>query len=111
MGNNRGGARSPGTAATTVVGATLPHVEEAIRALAAHLRAYDEPHLAAALEETLVSDSADLPRRVIAQFRHGMGGLMDRDLYRGAARDAAATARRDELAEQLYDAAQRAPQR
>jgi hypothetical protein len=81
---------------------------EAVRTLAAHLRAYDEPHVAAAVEETLAGDPADVPRRILALFRHGMGGLLDRDLYRDEIRDAAATAQRDELAEQLDNAAKRA---
>jgi hypothetical protein len=38
-------------------------------------------------------------------FTHGMGGLMDRALYSGGELDVAATTRRDELAEEVFDRA------
>jgi hypothetical protein len=45
--------------------------------LAAHFRAYGESRLADALDGTLDGPEDRLPRRVLAMFTHGMGGLMD----------------------------------
>ena len=41
----------------------------------------------------------------LALFRHGMGGLLDCPLYSDGKVDQAATDRRDELADQVYEAA------
>jgi hypothetical protein len=83
-------------------------VEDAVRRLAAHFRQWDEPHLAAAVEDTLTGDPAHLPRRVLALFTRGMGGLMDRPLYLDGAVDQRATEERDLLADRLYEQARSA---
>ena len=73
--------------------------------LAAHLRAFGEPELAAAVDGARDGDPGRLPQRVLGLFRQGMGGLLDVPLYSGGAVDRAATDRRDDLAESVFVAA------
>ena len=70
-----------------------------------HFREHGEPGLADWLDSLLSGDPVDLPQRIVATFRHGMGGLMDPTLSTNGIYDPAATARRDGLAEELYAAA------
>ena len=80
----------------------------AVVALSEHFSAYSDER--AAVSRVLDGPREELSRRVLSLFTHGMGGLMDAPIYRvgpvavGQRRDvdADATARRDELCEQLY---------
>lgn len=77
--------------------------------LARHLSKWHEPNLAAAVQGALAGEAELLPRRALALFTHGMGGLLDRPLYkRDGQVDQDATNRRDRLAEQVYSTAQEA---
>jgi len=80
-------------------------LEDSLGAFAAHLRAFGEPHLAAAVEGARDGDPARLPQRVLSLFTHGMGGLVDQPLYVDGVLDQAATRRRDALAEEVHQAA------
>jgi hypothetical protein len=80
-------------------------VRTAAMELADLFRRYDEPRLAEVIERSLAGEPDELPARVLMLFQHGMGGLLDRDLYRNGVHDADATARRNVLAERLYDEA------
>lgn len=82
-----------------------PVLVDAVRELADHFRTFNEPDLARALDGVLAGPLDTLPRRVLALFSHGMGGLLDRPLYSGDAVDAQATERRDDLADLMYEAA------
>jgi hypothetical protein len=82
-------------------------LEDVMDDLAAHLRAYDRPHLAAAIDDARNGDPEGLPTRVVGLFQHGMGGLLDLDLYRDGQPDERATAKRNELAERMYQLVKR----
>ena len=81
-------------------------LEDAMDTFTEHLRAYGEPRLTAAVEGTKEGDPDRLPQRVLSLFTHGMGGLLDVPRYEDGALNSEATQRRDELAEQIYSAAQ-----
>jgi len=78
---------------------------DAVQDLADHFRTYGEPDLARALDGLIQGAPDGLPRRVLAMFTHGMGGLLDRPLYSGGRVNAEATQRRDDLAHVMYEAA------
>jgi hypothetical protein len=88
---------------------------DALVALAAHLRAFGEPRLAARVDEAREGERNGMPQRALELFQHGMGGLLDVPLYRDPqgnlalserpSVDQQATARRDGLAEDVYEAA------
>jgi hypothetical protein len=80
-------------------------IEDDIAALSHLFRTHDEKRLADWLDSQLEGDPATLSQRVRDMFRHGMGGLMDPALYTDGKVDREATARRDELAERLFEAA------
>jgi hypothetical protein len=80
-------------------------LEEAMEAFAQHLREFEEPDLAAAVEGARDGDPDRLPQRVLSLFGRGMGGLLDVPMYRNGAVDQRATARRDELATAVFEAA------
>lgn len=84
---------------------TAAALEEAMEAFALHLRAFEEPGLAAAVEGARDGDPDRLPQRVLSLFSRGMGGLLDVPLYRNGAVDQPATVRRDELATAVFEAA------
>lgn len=73
--------------------------------LAEHFRTYGEHGLANAVAGAADGEPEQFPRRVLALFRRGMGGLLDCPLYSHGKVDRAATDRRDELADQVYEAA------
>jgi hypothetical protein len=73
--------------------------------LAEHFRSYGEPLLANAVAGAAGGDPEQLPRRVLALFGRGMGGLRDCPLYSDGQVDQAATDRRDELAHEVFEAA------
>jgi hypothetical protein len=73
--------------------------------LAGHFRKYGELRLADAVGGAAAGEPEQLPRRVLSLFRHGMGGLLDCPLYSHGKVDQAATDRRDQLADQVYEAA------
>lgn len=78
----------------------------AIDVLSRHFDRWHEPKLAAAVRGTLAGPTEELPRRVLALFTHGMGGLLDRPLCKGDGQvDAQATHRRDLLADDLWKVA------
>jgi hypothetical protein len=67
---------------------------------------WHEPNLAAAVAGTLDSSADELPRRVLALFSHGMGGLLDSPLRKRTGEvDQQATHRRDLLADDLWNLA------
>jgi hypothetical protein len=84
----------------------------AVTALADHFREFGDRR-AEPVAETLNGERRGLPRRVLALFSHGMGGLLDEPLYRRSPRspgehadvDRGATQRRDELAETVFQLA------
>jgi hypothetical protein len=77
--------------------------------LARHLRRWHEPNLAAAVEGALDGDADQLPRRALALFSHGMGGLLDRPLCKTDGRvDQQATNRRDRIADEVHTTAKEA---
>jgi len=78
---------------------------DAVQDLADHFRTYDEPDLARALDGLIQGAPDGLPRRVLAMFTQGMGGLLDRPLYSGGRVNAEATHLRDDLAHVMYEAA------
>jgi hypothetical protein len=90
-------------------------LDDALAALAAHLRAFGEPRLAAGVDDAREGERDRMPERALALFQHGMGGLLDVPLYLDEHRrralgerpsvDYQATARRDELAEVVHEAA------
>jgi hypothetical protein len=74
--------------------------------LAEHFREYGELRFADAVGGAAAAGEPEqLPRRVLALFRHGMGGLLDCPLYSHGKVDQAATDRLNQLAEQVYEAA------
>jgi hypothetical protein len=80
-------------------------IEDHIAALSQLFRTHGEQRLADWLDSQLDGDPATLSQRVRDMFRHGMGGLLDPVLYSDGKVDREAAARRDELAERLYEAA------
>jgi hypothetical protein len=80
-------------------------LESSLTALARLFRDHDEPGLASWIDNVAADDPDRLPQRVLEMFTHGMGGLMDRALYSGGELDRAATRRRDELANDVYEQA------
>lgn len=80
-------------------------LESLLAELSDLFRQHDEQHLAEWIEHTAQGDPERLPQRVLGMFTHGMGGLMDRPLYSGDQFDTAATARRDALADEIYEQA------
>jgi hypothetical protein len=80
-------------------------LETSLMALARLFRDHDEPGLADWIDSVMANGPDRLPQRVLSMFTHGMGGLMDRALYSGGELDVAATTRRDELAEEVFDRA------
>jgi hypothetical protein len=73
--------------------------------LAEHFRKYGEVRFADAVGGAAAGEPEQLPRRVLALFRHGMGGLLDCPLYSHGEVDQAATDRLNQLADQVYMAA------
>jgi hypothetical protein len=80
-------------------------LETSLSALAQLFRDHDEPGLAGWIDSVMADGPDRLPQRVLNMFTHGMGGLMDRALYSGGELDLAATNRRDELADDVYEQA------
>jgi len=80
-------------------------LEQAMDDFAAHLRRYGEPNLASVVEGAKAGDPVRVPQRVVDLFTHGMGGLLDVPLYTEGTFDREATAKRDELAERMFQAA------
>lgn len=80
-------------------------LHDALEAFATHLRSYDEPDLASAVEGAKDGPPDRLAQRVVSLFTHGMGGLLDRPLYRDGQVDRDATMQRDALADRLHAAA------
>lgn len=81
-------------------------LRDAMGELARHLRKWHEPGLAETVEGALEGEVGLLPRRAVALFSHGMGGLLDCPLYkRDGQVDQQATHRRDLLAERVHAAA------
>jgi hypothetical protein len=73
--------------------------------LAEQLRTYGEVSLASAVEGAAAGQAEQLPRRVLALFTRGMGGLLDSPLYSHGEVDHAATDLRDQLADRVFNAA------
>jgi len=80
-------------------------LEDALDRFAAHLRAYEQPGLAAVIDGAREGDPGRLPQRVLTLFTHGMGGLLDVPIYSNGVVDRDATARRDELAHEVFESA------
>jgi hypothetical protein len=81
-------------------------LREAVDVLARHLDRWHEPTLAAAVRGSLDGPSEELPRRALALFTHGIGGLLDSPLRkRSGDVDEQATHRRDLLADALLNRA------
>ncbi|MCU1589677.1 MAG: hypothetical protein JWP11_933 [Frankiales bacterium] len=78
----------------------------AVDGLARHLERWHETNLASAVAGSLDGPAGELPRRVLALFTHGMGGLLDSPLRkRNGEVDEQATHRRDLLADDLWNVA------
>jgi hypothetical protein len=80
-------------------------LETSLVALARLFRDHDEPGLASRIDSVMAEGPDRLPQRVLNMFTHGMGGMLDRALYSGGELDLAATTRRDELAEEVFEKA------
>jgi hypothetical protein len=80
-------------------------LETSLLNLARLFRDHGEPGLAGWIDNVMADGPDRLPQRVLAMFRHGMGGLMDRPLYSGGELDLAATKRRDEVANDVFEQA------
>ena len=80
-------------------------LESSLAELASLFRAHGEHGLADWLDHTTQGDPERQPQRVLEMFTHGMGGMMDRPLYSSGQLDAAATERRDVLADQVHEQA------
>jgi hypothetical protein len=84
----------------------LTRLRSSMNDLAGHFRRWHEPNLAAAVEGALDGETDQLPRRALALFTHGMGGLLDRPLCKTDGRvDQQATNRRDRLAQEVHTTA------
>lgn len=86
----------------------------AVMDLAKVFRVSGDEARASAVEGSLAGDPDLLPRRVLALFARGMGGILDAPIYGAAAApsssfkiDRAATDQRDRLAHALFEEARR----
>jgi hypothetical protein len=73
--------------------------------LAGHFRAHGELSRASAVEGAAAGQPEQLPRRVLALFTRGMGGLRDSPLYSHGEVDHAATGLRYQLADRVFNTA------
>jgi hypothetical protein len=80
-------------------------LETSLLTLAQLFRDHDEPGLAGWIDSVMAEGPDRLPQRVLNMFTHGMGGILDRAIYSGGELDLAATTRRDELAEEVFEKA------